>query len=175
MDSAKLNDWMQVVGIFAVVASLVFVGLQMRQDRDIAVAQIWAMSDQSVTEISQMVADNRDLWVRGIKGEKLSEVDQAAFQSIAWAVIRRHGNIANRIQLLSYGSSTERRVQRLAFDLYRYPGLRKSFDELRATARTRDSVFGRGETGGFEVEVEKALAELDSSSPPIPDQLFSPL
>ena len=38
MDSAKLNDWMQVVGIFAVVASLIFVGLQMIQDRDIALA-----------------------------------------------------------------------------------------------------------------------------------------
>lgn len=38
MDSAKLNDWMQVIGIFAVVASLVFVGLQMAQDREIALA-----------------------------------------------------------------------------------------------------------------------------------------
>ena len=38
MDSAKLNDWMQVVGIFAVVASLVFVGLQMKQSQEIAIA-----------------------------------------------------------------------------------------------------------------------------------------
>lgn len=38
MDSAKLNDWMQVVGIFAVVASLIFVGLQMKQSQEIAIA-----------------------------------------------------------------------------------------------------------------------------------------
>lgn len=38
MDSAKINDWMQVVGIFCVMASLVFVGLQMQQDRKIALA-----------------------------------------------------------------------------------------------------------------------------------------
>ena len=38
MDSAKLNDWMQVVGIFALVASLIFVGLQMKQSQEIAVA-----------------------------------------------------------------------------------------------------------------------------------------
>ena len=38
MDSAKLNDWMQVVGIFALVASLVFVGLQMKQSQEIAIA-----------------------------------------------------------------------------------------------------------------------------------------
>lgn len=29
MDSAKLNDWMQVVGIFALVTSLIFVGLHL--------------------------------------------------------------------------------------------------------------------------------------------------
>ena len=38
MDSAKLNDWMQVMGIFAVVASLVFVGFQMKQSQEIAIA-----------------------------------------------------------------------------------------------------------------------------------------
>jgi len=38
MDSAKISDWMQVVGIFSVMASLVFVGLQMQQDRQIALA-----------------------------------------------------------------------------------------------------------------------------------------
>ena len=38
MDSAKLNDWMQVVGIFALVASLIFVGLQMKQAQEIALA-----------------------------------------------------------------------------------------------------------------------------------------
>ena len=37
MDSRKLHDWMQVIGIFAVVASLVFVGLQIQQDQDIAI------------------------------------------------------------------------------------------------------------------------------------------
>ena len=36
MNSAKLNDWMQVVGIFALVASLVFVGFQIRQAQEIA-------------------------------------------------------------------------------------------------------------------------------------------
>ena len=38
MDSAKLNDWMQVIGIFALVASLIFVGFQMKQTQDIAIA-----------------------------------------------------------------------------------------------------------------------------------------
>ena len=46
MDSAKLNDWLQVIGLFGVIGSLVFVGLQMKQDRDIALS----MAMQSRTE-----------------------------------------------------------------------------------------------------------------------------
>lgn len=55
MDSAKLNEWMQVVGIFAVVASLVFVGLQMQQDREIALS----VATQARTETTlQSIAAN---------------------------------------------------------------------------------------------------------------------
>jgi hypothetical protein len=38
MDSGKLSDWLQVVGLFGVIVSLMFVGLQMKQDRAIALS-----------------------------------------------------------------------------------------------------------------------------------------
>ena len=38
MDSAKLNDWLQVIGMFGVLAGLVFVGLELRQSHKIALA-----------------------------------------------------------------------------------------------------------------------------------------
>ena len=39
MDPTKLKDWIEVVGIFALVASLVFVGMQMKQTQEIAIAE----------------------------------------------------------------------------------------------------------------------------------------
>jgi hypothetical protein len=39
MDQTKLKDWMEVVGIFALVGSLFFVGLQMKQAQEIAIAE----------------------------------------------------------------------------------------------------------------------------------------
>ena len=49
MDSAKLNDWMQVVGIFALVASLIFVGLEMQQSQRIALSAAYqARADSSM-------------------------------------------------------------------------------------------------------------------------------
>jgi hypothetical protein len=41
MKAEKLSDWLQVVGTFGVIASLVFVGLEMRQTREIAISQIY--------------------------------------------------------------------------------------------------------------------------------------
>jgi hypothetical protein len=55
MDSAKLNDWAQVVGIFALVASLVFVGLQMKQTQEIALAA--AYQDRATSSIDRLVAE----------------------------------------------------------------------------------------------------------------------
>jgi hypothetical protein len=41
MDIAKINDWLQVVGIFGVIASLLFVGMQMKQTHEIALANTY--------------------------------------------------------------------------------------------------------------------------------------
>lgn len=38
MDSARLNDWLQVIGLFGVIGSLIFVGMQMKQDHEIALS-----------------------------------------------------------------------------------------------------------------------------------------
>ena len=55
MNSAKLHDWLQVVGLFGVIASLIFVGLQMKQTQEIAVAQAYtaraALSIESSTAV----------------------------------------------------------------------------------------------------------------------------
>ena len=60
MDSAKLSDWMQVVGIFALIVSLAFVGLQMQQDRDIARAAIYQDRVAIVYENLNSFASDRE-------------------------------------------------------------------------------------------------------------------
>ena len=47
MDRSNINEWLQVIGLFGVVASLVFVGLQMKQDREIAMAEAFQARAQA--------------------------------------------------------------------------------------------------------------------------------
>jgi hypothetical protein len=62
MNTEKLNDWMQVVGIFALVASLIFVGLQMKQDHKIAMAEAYHARAQTTVDLTMAAAAN-PLWL----------------------------------------------------------------------------------------------------------------
>jgi hypothetical protein len=71
MDSGKLSDWLQVVGLFGVIASMVFVGLQMKQDREIALADSYQARTATVAESFDTHAANSEalsaaLRIRGI-------------------------------------------------------------------------------------------------------------
>lgn len=50
MESTKLNDWLQVIGLFGVIATLVFVGIQLRQDHSIALANTYQARTASLVE-----------------------------------------------------------------------------------------------------------------------------
>jgi len=58
VDSSKLNDWMQVIGIFAVVASLIFVGLQMRQAQEISMSDAYQVRAAATVEWTSAFAAN---------------------------------------------------------------------------------------------------------------------
>ena len=58
MKSAKLNDWIQVIGIFALVSSLIFVGLQIKQTSEIALSQVSQARASSAAETIMTLASN---------------------------------------------------------------------------------------------------------------------
>lgn len=78
MDSAKLNDWMQVIGIFALVASLIFVGMQMRLDREIARVMIYQSRASTTAEVLATLASSPDAMaasVKSLSGDPITDQD----------------------------------------------------------------------------------------------------
>ena len=61
MKSKKLEDWLQIIGLFSVVGSLIFVGLQMKQAHEIALAEIWQARTTAVAEANLSVSSNEML------------------------------------------------------------------------------------------------------------------
>lgn len=60
MNTNKLQDWLQVIGLFAVFASLVFVGLEMRQAQKISMSQTYQSRTAAVAEWNSAFAANPD-------------------------------------------------------------------------------------------------------------------
>ena len=61
VDSARLNDWIQAVGIFAVVASLVFVGIEVRQNSVATRSATNAAVKDSFLELNLTIASSPEL------------------------------------------------------------------------------------------------------------------
>ena len=95
----KNVDWKSIaelIGIAAIVASLIFVGLQMRLEADIAEVQAYTESAALTTSQTEILAEYRDLWIKGLDGEELDTVEQSIFASLAWAVYQRQVSVWQR-------------------------------------------------------------------------------
>ncbi len=66
MNTPALNDWLQIIGMVAIVASLAFVGLQLKQSQDIAIAaQYQARSDSLREQFSAILESDPGMRVIG--------------------------------------------------------------------------------------------------------------
>ena len=167
------KEYIEGLGVLALVASLLFVGYQLQQDRKIAGAQVTAESTAAAYEMFALMSDSRDIWLRGLKGEDLSEVDEIAFRAIAAAIYTRHFYYYQTQNLLKYGSS-DLVVQQYAFDLYQYPVLRQMFNQESDLIVARNRMFNRPVSRGFRARVKERLEELDRASPELPEKSYFP-
>lgn len=100
MDFKKFNEVAELVGIVAIVASLIFVGLEMRQSQKIALAEIEAAYASASIEMASLISDNSEVWAIGIADEELDDSDAAVFESIIVALSDRNWSTQHQMRLL---------------------------------------------------------------------------
>ena len=126
MNRDDWRDWIERIGIVAIIASLIFVGLQMRQDHQLALAQDSADFGDTMIEYARVINENREVWKRGLEGEELSPVDEITFEAVAYTVWQKFFGLYIRSGLLGYRPGSEI-ARQLAAELYTFPGLRRYF------------------------------------------------
>jgi len=98
MNPERMHDWLQIVGMAAVVASLIFVGLQLKQSQEIAIAgQYQARFDSASGMASSVIQSDAGLRVIG----KTAREEFIANESIpielkAWAKEQPDDELAYR-------------------------------------------------------------------------------
>jgi len=83
MKFERWNEIAELVGTVAVVASLIFVGVQLHQTgqqleqaENIALTEMNSTYVANVIDINNAVIQNMDIWLRGNTGEELSSAEQ---------------------------------------------------------------------------------------------------
>ena len=127
MKSVNWRGLSEFVGIAAIVASLIFVGLQLRQSRDIALSELSASRHASRVELDNAIRDHADIWARGNVGDELNQADAVIYlrliNSMHWA------SWESWRQNLRFEQATpsELSVADFASFLYKNPGARKAW------------------------------------------------
>jgi len=98
MDSAKVNDWLQVVGLFGVIASLIFVGLEMQQAKQIALsAANQARTDASVEFITTAATDpvmrSATIKMSSGNGDSMTPEEISTYRGLTYANLMIYENL----------------------------------------------------------------------------------
>ena len=154
MGTVKWREIAEATGVAAIVASLVFVGLQIRQEDDIARLELIDRSTEQQRDLKTWITENSDLWLRGCEGSELSEADQVVFQNIVDTYINQTYNrwvvrVAIKDQT---GAGGQYLVDAYAANVHRYPGFRAAHEARRLWAAD-----GRRYVDNFVADFRQAL------------------
>ena len=75
-------DLIEVIGFVAIVASLIFVGVELRQSRSIAIGDGNLANAAIQIEANNAINEYSAIWVAGNNGEPLSEEDTVVFENL---------------------------------------------------------------------------------------------
>ena len=165
MDTQKLTDWAQIVGIVAVVASLIFVGLQLEQNEDIAYMDYAESTLASGIERAALLSEHSDIWQRACLGEELSPDEQMIANAIFYRYV--HTTFTSWLQaktseISKFGGRPV--IDAFAANYHRYPGFRR-MSQSYEDWRERGFRFGGPLAEQYVDEIQQRVAELEREEP----------
>lgn len=156
-----------LVGVTAIVASLIFVGLQLRQERTLGLTDITSARTESAIALTQLVADNRDLWIRGLQGHELSTDEEMIFFAIAEAIETYLFEEWSNLDQIGDGMFASDVLKDYAYQIYSYPGLRRIWNEDGERQHAQNPT---GSVNPFRRAVDREIEVLESSGVKRPDK-----
>ena len=125
MNPEKLNDWLQVIGTFGLIASLVFVGFELQQNAEIATDDVYDSITVNTVELAALISENADVWSRACLGEELTDAERLTAGQIFYAWGTANYITWKRFAIADLSDADPQfLIDSYAANIYRYPGLR---------------------------------------------------
>jgi hypothetical protein len=162
----NLRNWLEVIGIFGVLVSLLFVGVQLRQDKELGASEVVGSWMEQGSSLRTLIASNADTWYRACLGEDLQKSEKI----IAQAIWQQYGQYQfSRWTMSQTGIfKSERAAQvaanNVAMHLVSFPALRE-MDSLRWSASADITEPQPDWSAGFGILIEARLETLTNIDP----------
>jgi hypothetical protein len=129
MNFKKFNEIAELFGIVALIASLVFVGLELRQSQIIATVELEAANSSASIQMASLINDSSEVWGRGISGEELNAADFETFMTIIIAQSDRNFSLQYQLRILGQELAADHMIHDFAIFLHERPGARKAWSQ----------------------------------------------
>ena len=134
------------IAMMAIVLSLVFVGLQLKQSQVIARNEIDGLFLENRIEAVGQINDHVNVWVRGLAAEKLSVDDAAVFENLLINI--NDITFFTALNHFNLGSNEDARINidDFAIFLHRNPGARRVWEARESRLAEGREVIQFGNT-----------------------------
>ena len=143
--SDQLNRWLSLAANLGVIAGIVFLVVELRQNTEMMRAQSRTeMSQDTINMLTLNVNDQEYLEVidRGLAGEELSPLEQTQFRRTYNAWIWHWNNLAYQHRVGLYDDSEyELQIEIVRKDIDRLPGLKKHWCTNRLRNASRELII----------------------------------
>ena len=154
-----------MVGIAAVVASLIFVGLQLRQSEDVAYMAYADSAMATGIDRATFMAEHSDIWHRACLGEELDPGEQIIANAIYFRYVQSafmHWYQAQTVEISRFGGRPV--IDAYAANMHRYPGFRQ-IAESYEDWREQGLRFGTPIAEQWLDQIQQRLIELERLEP----------
>lgn len=123
------------MGITAIIASLIFVGMQMQQTQEIAISEMNASNLANTIEAGNAIIENADVWVKGNAGDELTPDEWVIYMRLLQNVNNRFYASVSQLKSLGLEGVADVELVEWAAFLYENPGARRAWRSREESLR----------------------------------------
>lgn len=75
-----MKDTLELVGIFSILASLIFVAMQLKKEEELLQLEIRNYMVESSVAVNELIIENADIWVRGNADSDLGSAESEIYR-----------------------------------------------------------------------------------------------
>ena len=164
MKNTNWKDIAELIGITAIVASLVFVGLQLKQSQDVVLSELDVAINALDIELTATIGDHADIWFRGNAGAELDGSELAYYSRLIANVRLRFQSSYRRNMRFGREDVAKANVASFAVFLHMNPGAKRTWSSTKDARSPHFRNLGFGGAGSlFDKLVSTDLDKLAQS------------